>query len=397
MGTPEQSSKRINFNRLLAWIFAGLFVISSIGVIFTFFPSRKLLSPDFYKQALEDVRIYQRLPESIAQLLATNFTQNSEESSVIENPPVYLLILDQEEWESILIDLVNPTWLQTQTEDILDQFFNILLISPDPVNTPIEVSLLEVKNRLGGPEGIQAFNQILNAQDPCSVNQLMGLLQLGLGMETSIDSLLCRPPDYIVTELNPVVESFLSAAVAQVPDQLFFNLPLSELDSSQGVNPANLNQVEIPAPIRTLRRTNTLISWGLFLPLLLIIMMTVFAVRSMRDLLRWWGGTFLTAGLISLTLSLSLFPIVNWGFNNLIPIKTSNNFELTALLVQLGIGDLSRELSNVLIMSVVIPASVLAIIGFALLLGSYLLSQSSPPSDVQLIESENPMNATFDG
>ena len=397
MGTPEQSSKRINFNRLLAWIFAGLFVISSIGVIFTFFPSRKLLSPDFYKQALEDVRIYQRLPESIAQLLATNFTQNSEESALIENPPLYLLILDQEEWESILIDLVNPTWLQTQTEDILDQFFNILLISPDPVNTPIEVSLLEVKNRLGGPEGIQAFNQILNAQDPCSVNQLMGLLQLGLGLETSIDSLLCRPPDYIITELNPVVESFLSAAVAQVPDKLFFSLPLSMLDSSPGLNPANLNQGEIPAPIRTLRRTNTLISWGLFLPLLLIIMMTVFAVRSLRDLLRWWGGTFLTAGLISLTLSLSLFPIVKWGFNNLIPSKTSNNFELTALLVQLGIGDLSRELSNVLIMSVVIPASVLAIIGFALLLGSYLLSQSSPPSDVQLIDREYPMNDTIDG
>jgi hypothetical protein len=126
-------------------------------------------------------------------------------------------------------------------------------------------------------------------------------------------------------------------------------------------------------------------------------MMTVFAVRSLRDLLRWWGGTFLSAGLISLTLSLSLFPIVNWGFNNLIPSKTSNNFELTALLVQLGIGDLSRELSNVLIMSVVIPASVLAIIGFALLLGSYLLSQSSPPSDVQLIERGYPMNDTVDG
>jgi hypothetical protein len=88
---------------------------------------------------------------------------------------------------------------------------------------------------------------------------------------------------------------------------------------------------------------------------------------------------------------------VKWGFNNLIPSKTSNNFELTALLVQLGIGDLSRELSNVLIMSVVIPASVLAIIGFALLLGSYLLSQSSPPSDVQFIEREYPMNDTIDG
>ena len=104
-------------------------------------------------------------------------------------------------------------------------------------------------------------------------------------------------------------------------DQLSFNLPLSMLDSSPGVNPANLNQGEIPAPIKTLRRTNTLISWGLLLPLLLIIMMTIFTVRSLRDLLRWWSGTFLTAGLTSLTLSLSLFPIVNWGFNNLNPAK----------------------------------------------------------------------------
>jgi hypothetical protein len=397
LGTPERSSKRININRLLAWFFAVLFILSTIGVIFTFFPTRKLLSPDFYKQALEDVRIYQRLPESIAQQLALNFTQNSEGSRLIENPPVYLLILDQEEWESILIDLIDPTSLQTQTENILDQFFNILLISPDPVNTPIEVSLLDVKNRLGGPEGIQAFNQILNAQDPCSIDQLMGLLQLGLGMETSIDSLLCRPPDYIISELNPVVETFLSAAVAQVPDQLSINLPLSVLDSSLDVNSANLAQGEIPAPIKTLRRTNTIISWSLVLPLLLIILMTIFAVRSLRDFLRWWGGTFLTAGLISLILSLFLFPIASWGFSSFVPSEFSSNHGLIVFLVQMGIGDLSRELTDVLIMSVVIPASVLATIGFALLLGSYLLTKSSPPNNVQLIESANPMSDTADG
>lgn len=396
MGTPERSSKRININRLLAWFFAVLFILSTIGVIFTFFPTRKLLSPDFYKQALEDVRIYQRLPESIAQQLASNFTQNSEGSSLIENPPVYLLILDQEEWESILIDLIDPTSLQTQTENILDQFFNILLTSPDPVNTPIEVSLLDVKNRLGGPEGIQAFNQILNAQEPCSIDQLMGLLQLGLGMETSIDSLLCRPPDYIISELNPVVETFLSAAVAQVPDQLSFYLPLSVLDSSLGVNSANLTQGEIPAPIKTLRRTNTIISWSLLLPLVLIILMTIFAVRSLRDLLSWWGGTFLTAGLISLILSVFLFPVASWGFNNFVPSEFISNYGLIAFLVQMGIGDLSRELTDMLIMSVVIPAGVIASFGFALLLGLYLLTKSSPPNNVQLIESANPMSDSAD-
>jgi hypothetical protein len=397
LGTPEQSSKRINFSRFLAWIFATLFVISMIGVIFTYFPTRKLLSTDFYKQALEDARIYQRLPESIAQMLATNISQNSEKSRLTDNPPLHLLILDQEEWESILTDLVDPAWLQNQTEHILDQILVILLSSPDPVNTPIEVKLLEVKNRLAGPEGIQAFNQILNAQEPCSIDQLMGLLQLGLGMESSIDSLLCRPPDYVISELNPLVESFLSTAVAQIPDQLTFNLPLSILDSASDVNSAKLDYGEIPASIKTLRQTNTLISWSLLLPLLLIILMTVFAVRSLRDFLHWWGGTFLIAGVISLTLSLFLFPVANWGLSKFIPSETGSNLGFIDVLIQIGIWDLFEELTNALIMSVVIPAVVFTIIGFTLLLGSYLISRSPPPTDLQLTESGKPMKEIADG
>jgi hypothetical protein len=62
----------------------------------------------------------------------------------------------------------------------------------------------------------------------------------------------------------------------------------------------------------------------------------------------------------------------------------------------MGIGDLSRELTDVLIMSVVIPAGVLSTIGFALLLGSYLLTKSSPTKNVQLVESANQMSDTAD-
>ena len=382
MNNLEQSPKRNKIFLICAWIFAILFVVASVGVIFSFFPTRKLFNPDFYKGALDDVRIYDRLPESIAHQLASNFTQASEGA----NSTVYLLLLDQYEWESILIDLIDPNWMQTQTENTLDQIFEIILTSPDPVNTPIEVSVLEIKSRLAGPEGIQAFNQILNAQDDCSLDQVMGLLQLGLGLDASIDTLLCRPPDYIISELNPVVESFLDAAVTQVPDQVSFTLPASMLqDSVDGT----IDPSEIPKPILTIRRTYTLISWSLLLPLVLIILVTIFAVRSLRDLLIWWGATFLAAGGISLIIALILFPTMDLILGRLI-LNAPINFVLLTFMLEIGLGELSRQLASSVVMSVVIPAGILAAIGFILLLGAYLLRSTSPSTEMP------PENADWD-
>jgi hypothetical protein len=380
LDTTKQNSNKATIYHLLAWFFAILFVITTIGIVFSFFPARRLLSPDLYKQALEDVRVYQKLPETIAEQLATNLTHADGEA----NSKVYLLLLDETEWESILINLINPDWMQSQTENVIDQIFTILLNSPDPINTPIKVSLLDVKSRLGGQEGSQAFNQILDAQIPCSIDQLMGLLQLGLGMETSIETLLCRPPDYILSELNPVVESFLTAATAQVPDYITFYLPLSTLGSPTPGLTSDINQEVIPEAIKNLRRINTLVSWSPLLPLALIILVTIFAVRTFKDLLQWWGGMLLTAGLISLILSLVLFPIANWGFSTFIPSEISSDVGLTTMFVQMGLGDLSRYLAKELVLSVVIPAGVLAIIGFVLLLGFYFLAKNNSRANTQI-------------
>ena len=382
MNNLEQPRKRNSIFLICAWIFSILFVIASVGVIFSFFPTRKLFNPDFYKGALDDVRIYDRLPESIAQELATNFSQNGGGA----NSPVYLLLLDQQEWESILIDLINPNWLQTQTENVLDQFFEIILTSPDPVNTPLEVSVLEVKTRLAGPEGIQAFNQILDAQDDCSLEQVMGLLQLGLGLQASIDTLLCRPPDYIISELNPVIDSFLDAAVAHLPDQVSFTLPVSMFqDPSDGTTLSS----ELPKPILTIRRTYTMISWSLLLPLGLIILVTIFAVRSLKDLLLWWGGAFLAAGGISLTLALILFPSMDWLVGRFL-LSSPIDFVLLAFLMEIGFGELLRQLASSIVISIVIPAGILAALGIVLLLGAYLLRDTSPSTEIPT-ESELPL------
>lgn len=390
MGTTKTPSDHNRLTLILAGIFVVLFILSTVAVVFSFFPTRQILNPDFYKQTLADEQIYQNLPRVIAQQLASSITQDGEGSSLTDNPSINFLILSQEEWESIIIDLLDPNWLQTQTENIIDQFFDILLISPDPVNTPIVISLKEVKSRLAGPEGTQAFQHILEAQPPCSVNQLLGLLQLGLGLPASIDTLLCRPPDYIISELTSVAELFLSSAVDQVPDQVTVELPEKLLGSSVSGSSLDPNQGVIPDTIRNLRRTNTAILWSPVIPLVFLFLITILAVRSLNDFLLWWGGSLLAAGLISLIFSLSLFPATNWAFSRLIPHESGTYFGLTNILIQLGVGDLSRELASRLVMSVVIPASVITIIGFSLLLAIYLLARSSPTAGPGQINSADP-------
>ena len=390
MSTTKSPPEQNKFTLILAGIFVVLFILSTVAVVFSFFPTRQILNPDFYKQTLADEQIYQNLPRVIAQQLASSITQDGEGSTLTDNPSINFLILSQEEWESIIIDLLDPNWLQTQTENIIDQFFDILLISPDPVNTPIVISLKEVKSRLAGPEGTQAFQHILEAQPPCSVNQLLGLLQLGLGLPTSIDTLLCRPPDYIISELTSVAESFLSSAVDQVPDQVTVELPEKLLESSVSGSSLDPNQGVIPDTIRNLRRINTTILWSPVIPLVFLFLITILAVRSLNDFLLWWGGSLLAAGLISLIFSLSLFPAANWAFSKLIPHESGTYFGLTNILIQLGVGDLSRELASRLVMSVVIPAAVITIIGFSLLLAFYLLARSSPTADPGQINSAQP-------
>jgi hypothetical protein len=393
----SKSSDRRILAKLLAGFFASLFIFSTVLVLLTFFPARQLLNPDFYKQTLADQGIYDKLPEYLAEQLAAEISPGicfenpelprckTEEGSSSKNDlPIYLLILDQEEWESILTTIIEPAWLQTQTENIIDQFFDVLLTSEDPVNTPILISLVELKSRLAGPEGTQALLLILNAQPSCTVEQLLGLLQLGLGLPTNLETLLCRPPEYVLSELTPVIEIFLSGAVDLVPDQLSLSLPESVIASPQSGN-FQVSRAPIPKPIQVLRATRSVISISPLLPLLLISLVTIIVVRSVRDLLLWWGISFLAAGMITLFMALILLPAMNWTVAQLLPDQVETWLGITNLLDELGMWDVLNELTGRVLNSILIPAGVVSLIGLLLLLGLLFLkdrtSQTVPATN----------------
>jgi hypothetical protein len=375
----QTSTKRSVSKTLLAWIFAILFVISAIGVIFSFFPIGNLLNPEFYQQAMVEVNIYQRLPDAIANQLAVNLNPAAGDSDA----GISLVVLNDQEWEAILIDLIDPDWLQTQSEGVIDQVFELLLVSEDPLNTPIEFSVSDIKESIAGPEGVQAINQIINAQPPCSLDQLVGLVQVGLGMENTVGSILCRPPDFILAEINPLVESFLMASMEQVPETIQFQIPFAHIESQSN----EISQVEdqgfIPESLQRLRQVNTLRSWSPLLPIFFLLLMSLVAVRSLRDFMAWWGGTLFTAGALSLIFSSILVPALTWAIKTYLPMDLVGAVNLPEILVNIGLTDLYSALVNQLQMSIIIPAGMMAGFGFALLLGLLLLSRISPKINPQ--------------
>ena len=323
---------------------------------------------------MADVNIYQRLPDAIANQLAVNLTPAAGDL----DSGISLVVLDDQEWEAILIDLIDPNWLQSQTEGVIDQVFELLLISKDPLNTPIEFSVSEIKASIAGPEGVQAINQIIEAQPPCSLDQLVGLVQVGLGMENTIGSILCRPPDFILAGINPVVESFLLATMEQVPETIDFHIPFSQIENqSAGVSQVD-DQAFIPKSLQRLRQVNTLRSWSPLLPVIFLLLMSLVAVRSLRDFMAWWGGTLFTAGSISLIFSATMVPAFTWAIETYLPMDLINSVSMPEILVNIGFTDLYLELVNQLRMSIIIPAGIMTIIGCVLLLGLLFLSRISP-------------------
>jgi hypothetical protein len=121
-----------------------------------------------------------------------------------------------------------------------------------------------------------------------------------------------------------------------------------------------------------------MVSWSPLLPLIFLFLMTLVAVRSLKDFMAWWGGALFVSGSISLIFSAIMVPGVSWALSNYLPMDLVSLIDMPEFLVSIGVTDLYAQLVNQLQLSIIIPAVIMTLIGFALLLGLFLLSRFPP-------------------
>jgi hypothetical protein len=268
------------FVKLCAVLLSLAFDLAVVIVIGLLIADRLLLAPDLYSAALERQRIYERIPSLAAEQIYMQL-HNSETGSSSELPS-YLSNLTSDQWNTILTDLLPADWLRQQTNSILQQAFHIINTPGAPLQ--INISLLEFKNRLAGQAGLNAMLNVLKAMPPCASGQLPLVGDSGMPE--------CRPPDDLLETAKPFIAEGLKQAAGQIPDQL------DVLESARVSGALEPSRLGLPSGVRNLLQIGRwLVRFSPLVCLIILLLVALLVVRSWVSLLRWWGGSILSAGI----------------------------------------------------------------------------------------------------
>lgn len=327
--------------KTLAALCTVLFVFTAVPVLLLFNIERKAFSSTTYKQAFADQRLYERMPSLLAATLATSISQNP-------NMVPFLRELSMEEWQATISTLLPPEELRAMTDQTLDSTFDYLNFRS---NTVI-ISLLPVKARLAGEAGVGVVRQFLATQPACTLEQLT---QMALGLMGGSIA-LCNPPEEAMGLLAPFIQSQLQTINTTFPNEIAL-VPGAESGMPRD-------------PRLQLQWVRSAIRFSPFFVFLLLLAVAVFAVRTFRDLLVWWGWPLLITGGVGGLIGLIGSPLIGWILQ--IFIQTQGAILLPSILAS-SIGETASAVASQILVPVALQGFIMAFIGLGMVVLSFLL------------------------
>lgn len=271
--------------RLLAALCALIFTVVMALSITAFATQRQFLRPDPYIRALSEVNAYERAPGIFGELfaLALDDARGSGLMAQLPFPEI-----GQADVELFLSILLPRDWLQSQTEIVVRRA--IADLNDRQPQTPSLISLVEIKERLNGPQGTQAMLAVIETRPVCSDTDLSALT-CGFNLAGEIT---CRPPGLNFEVCGAAVGLAAGGIASLMPDQIDLDtvLQLSE---------------PVSAPLRDYARRyasaiSLLARFGWLVALPFLLGATLFGVRSFPGWMRWWGAPLLG-------IAICLFPV----------------------------------------------------------------------------------------
>jgi hypothetical protein len=281
------------------------------------------------------------MPGLIAAALSSTLTQNA-------GMPAFARELTADEWQTTISTLLPPEELRAMTDQTLDSTFDYLNFRSNSV----VISLLPIKARLAGEGGINVVRDFLRTQPACTLDQLA---QMGLGL-LSGNIALCNPPDEAMQYFAPFIQSQLQTITASFPNEIAL------VPGTDSGTPSD--------PRLKLQWVRSGIVFSPFFLFLLLLAIALFAVRSLRDLLLWWGWPLLITGAIAALIALTGSPLVGWLLRFLIQIYGAAF--LPAALAS-TIGETASAVASQILVPVVIQSIIIAVIGLVMVLAGTFL------------------------
>jgi len=407
-------------SRLIASIFTILFVVTTLLTLILFNVGRQLFEPGLYKSALVEQHIYQEFPALVARQMAfqlayaekyagistenmttspdleaclrmslgdeafkaiAGFERQPEEAEIEQmrlcfgqygemesesggGAPPGLASLTPADLEAMISMLIPEAWLQAQAESAIDQAF-AALDSADPT-LPITISLLALREHLAGGAVMEALLYAVRKRPPCTDEQLALLASQPLQ-----DLPMCHPPEDILNKIAQEGAQVVSQAIGQIPDQAALSSIFGgEAEPSEGPPAEGSAPFSGDNPRQSLRRIRWVLILSPLIPALLLLLVTLFGVRSRQGVLRWWGFSFLVAGLAGLGLAVAALPALDWAIATYLIGKLPPT--LSPTLAQTGL-DVGRYIIRALVTGIRVEAALITLAGVLFLLGLFFV------------------------
>jgi hypothetical protein len=335
-----------SFSRVIAGIFALLVILTTCLAVPLSTVERLVFDPAVVKARLNAMELYDRLPGIMGKMLVAEFDQSM---------PVFMQQLSQEDWEAIMSQLLTAADAQAMLESLVAQSFAYM----DGSSKEIALSLVSLKTRLISDQAVSMIlARVLQSQPECSLPQVLSIIA-GL---LSGDVTLCNPrSDSVLAVMLPLFEAPLAAAIPLIPDEIVL---LPQPGSAPGISLLGIDLLPIFGDLRLLMRFSPII------PLGCLLLLALFAVRSVKGWLSLWGITlFISAALL---LCLGLFtPVLldmAWSTAILPHMPQSLPEELSEIL-----HDLLGSFSGMIALQIILQALVLLAVGLIAWVVSLLL------------------------
>ncbi len=338
--------------RFIATLSSILFVLTTVLALFLTTINRQVFNARTYKNALVEQNIYKSLPEIVAIAISS---QTGTEGNGAGGAPSFT-VLTAADWQAIVAALLPPDDLQTMTENTLDQVFAYLDGKTEAVSIPLD----KLKERLAGPAGTDLILQLINSRPACSEQNLLQLLS---GTDNS-SLILCKPPEFMFPIVVPLFQELLNLAAAQLPGKVTIIKPPSAGALPSGSGPFGAD------PITTIRIVRLMMRLSPLVPLAFLLLVTLFAVRSFKSLMRWWGIPIFVSGVLALVLGLLTLPLLNLSWTEYILPHIPSY--IPANIASLGL-DLARSIFHTISKEIILQAVILLGFGLAAWIGSIFI------------------------
>ncbi len=317
----------------LAGVCAILFVVSGVTALLLVNMERKVFSSETYKLAFEKQNLYESMPHLLA-VTVSSYIGGSESANTL------LKGLSTSDWEASIKFILPPAEIKTITNGALDSTFDYLNGKSDSA----VISLTPIKSHLTGASGVEAVTQLLQAQPDCTTEQLT---QIALSALTGGDiALLCNPPAEVMGLVTPLIESQLQLMTLAFPDEVTI------LSGEKSNTPSD--------PRIKLNRVRLVMKLTFILPILFLLAVTVFAVRSLNEWFSWWGWSFMTTGIISIGIALLGSPVVGFVIGRVMQNQASDF--MPSILIS-AMQEAAREVAQQVLRPVAIEGLLFLLLG----------------------------------